>query len=144
MAYTERIIVVGSGQVGVVAATRVAHRFGPVDLIGEVDATGLGEIGVRVYRNVRVKSVDLDTPALIVHKDSGRTQRLVCDRLVIADDDVHAELPRGMWVHGGKVVVLGGEHHAELLDECFAAHAGWRNALADYQWRRQAEADQLA
>lgn len=144
MAYAERIIVVGSGQVGVAAATRVAHRFGRVDLIGdEVAESDLGEIGVRVYRDVTVKSVDLDTPALIVDKDGGRIQRLVCDRLVLADA-APGVLPEGKWAYDGKVVQIDDEHDLGVLDDCFETTAGWRNALAAYQWRRQADAGQLA
>lgn len=143
MAYTERVIVVGTGQVGAVVASHVARRFGRVDLIGDVTETDLGEIGIRVYHDVRVKSVDLDTPALIVDKDGGRTQRLVCDRLVLAVE-TRGVLPPGTWVHEGKVVLVDDERDLHVLDECFDNNAGWRNALAAYQWRRQAEADQLA
>lgn len=143
MAWTERIIVVGSGQVGVATATQVAHRFGPVDLIGDVTESDLGEIGIRVYRNVEVKSVDLDTPALIVDKDYGRIQRLVCDRLVMTVETAGV-LPAGRWVHEGKVVLVYDERDLSTLTECLDHNVGWRNALAAYQWRRQSEADQLA
>lgn len=41
--------------------------------------------GIRIHYDVTVRSVDLDTPALVVQKDGGPTRRLVCDRLIACD-----------------------------------------------------------
>lgn len=142
MAYFERIVVVGAADLGARAAAWLARRFGPVDLIGP-GAGALAEIGVRRYPHAVVRDLDLDTPAVVVDNDGGRTQRLVCDRLVVVGWPVPL-LPVGTWVIDGKVAIAGDGGDLRLLSQCFDANAFWRPALAEYQFRRQAGIDSLA
>ncbi|HUQ57614.1 hypothetical protein [Lentzea sp.] len=142
MTYLERIVVVGTAELGAQAATRLARRFGPVHLIGP--ATGaLTGIGVRCYPLATVRDLDVDTPAVIVDNDGGRLQRLVCDRLVVVGWPVPL-LPRNRWVVDGRVAIAGDGAALELLTSCLDANGLWRPALAEYQFRRQAGADSLA
>jgi len=134
MAAVERIVVVGPAGLGASAAACLSRRFGPVHLIGP-DADVLGEIGVRRYPLATVRDFDLDTPAVIVDNDGGRTQRLVCDRLVVVGWPVPL-LPANRWVIDGKVVIAGDGGDLRLLTQCFDANAQWRPALADYQVRQ--------
>ena len=142
MAYFERIVVVGAAGLGARAAACLARRFGPVHLIGP-GADALAEIGVRRYPLATVRDFDLDTPAVIVDNDGGRTQRLVCDRLVVVGWPVPL-LPLNKWVIDGKVAIAGDGEDLRLLTRCFDANALWRPSLADYQFRRQAGAGTLA
>lgn len=141
MTYFERIVVVGTAELGAWAATCLARRFGPVHLIGP-GAETLTDPGVRRYPHAVVRDLDLDTPAVIVDNDGGRLQRLVCDRLLIAGWPVPL-LPVNRWVVDGKVVVAGDGADLRLLSTCFDANGLWRPALADYQIRRQSGANSL-
>ncbi|HEX7305029.1 hypothetical protein [Lentzea sp.] len=142
MTYFERIVVVGTADLGAQAAAALARRFGPVHLIGP-GADALADMGVRRYPHATVRDLDVDTPAVIVDNDGGRLQRLVCDRLVVVGWPVPV-LPANRWVVDGKVAVAGDGADLALLGMCFDATGLWRPALAEYQFRRQAGADSLA
>lgn len=138
MTYSERIVVVGTAELGARAAACLAHRFGPVHLIGP-GADALADIGVRRYPHATVRDLDLDTPAVIVDNDGGRLQRLVCDRLVVVGWPVPL-LPTGRWIVDGRVAVAADHADLALLGTCFDATGLWRPALAEYQHRRREQA----
>ncbi|WP_090052480.1 hypothetical protein [Lentzea fradiae] len=142
MTYSERIVVVGTAELGPRAAACLAHRFGPVHLIGP-GADALADIGVRRYPHATVRDLDLDTPAVIIDNDGGRLQRLVCDRLVVVGWPVPL-LPANRWVVDGRVAIAAGNDDLDLLGTCFDNAGLWRPALAEYQFRRQQAAGTLA